>query len=131
MKEFYIGQIVSFDHVAAPEYIARERKIVNQRIKPLYGVVTGQVVKREGTYHSGGGGGVYGDGDFDPPYLSISRDVRLWEVRTGMRNKPLHVADEHIQAVADDTLIGLNTANEYVAPFVGPTPSYIMEYTTT
>lgn len=94
MQDFWIGQVVSFDHIAESVYEGDNRKVIFTEVHPMMGAIVGIACKQEGTYEKGNPKPWYGE-DYDPPFLSVSKVISLWEVRTGWRNRPVLVSDDH------------------------------------
>lgn len=95
MQDLWIGQVVSFDHIAESIYEGDDKKVVFTEVHPMMGVIVGIACKQEGTYSKGSSGGWWNDGEIDPPSFSVSKVIQLWEVRTGWRNRPVLVSDDH------------------------------------
>lgn len=99
MQDFQIGQLIYFDHISESCYIDDEKTVIHSEIQPMKGLIVGKAYKQEGTYNKSRGGsslsGYSGEEDYEPPSLSVSRVIILWEVKTGWRNRPLLVLDEY------------------------------------
>lgn len=113
-RKFRIGQPVevNLNHQVAVDYEdgGRYRKVkraIDWGIKketndPVLAIVTGAKLFQEGTYHAGGGssrfsnyGGHYED--YEPAYLSFDRNVEVWAVRTGYRNKEIYFFEQDLK----------------------------------
>lgn len=88
MQDLSIGQPVLVSAVADTNYNGANKILYREPYHPFQAVVTGIKVK-----HLGKAVKSYYD---HPCYLAVSKQVRLWEVRTGMENKPLLVHDEDL-----------------------------------
>lgn len=120
MRKLKIGQTVHFDHIALPEYDEKDNRTIKaQRIKPMIGKIVGIAVKREGQFHSGTPATSWNDGCDGQADLSISKDIKVWEVKTGYRNKVLHVFDEHANVVFSFAPLDI--------PYCAPKPTIINE----
>lgn len=128
MRKLKIGQTVHFDHIASPEYDDKDNRTIKaQRIKPMIGKIVGIAVKREGRFYKANGSSNWsGYEDYTQAYLSVSKDVQLWEVKTGYRNKVLHVFDEHIKPVVMDDVILMNEIKNWDIPYTAPKPTTII-----
>lgn len=104
MKNLSIGQWVRFSRIAESVYIGDKKNIEHTEIESMFGVIIGKSYRQEGTYikeRKGGYSGFYGTEleDYEPPSLTVSRVIPLWQVRTGWRNSPIDVADEFLEIV--------------------------------
>lgn len=104
MKNLKIGQLVRVTAVAEVGYLDDHRRTVNVwPTEPFLALIVGQVVKYTGWY--GGGRRFYDNYNYEPAFLKVDKAVTLWQVRTGMVNKPLMVCDNDLEpAEADFTL---------------------------
>jgi len=96
MKTFKIGDEVDVVAVSTVEYVDDVNKqIVRRETEPFLAVIVGQAVKQLGRY-SGGSHSQYFSPEYEPPSLTVTGTVTLWQVRTGMMSKPLLVQDDDL-----------------------------------
>jgi hypothetical protein len=96
MKPLTIGQLVRASATAEMVYDQhRKRTLEVSPAVPFLAMVVGQVVKQSGTYVPAGTG--FDDGDYESAHLIVDKALTLWQVRTGMLNKPLLVRDEDLE----------------------------------
>lgn len=78
----------------------------------IHGQVCGIATRQLGQRVSGSGGGY--EGDYDPPYFSVTGVIRLYEVREGMTNKSVLCQERHLcEATADPRGLKLRKVNAY------------------
>ena len=104
MKPLTIGQLVRVSAIAGVGYIDdRKRVLTRLPVEPFLAVVVGKVVKQLGQYSPARGGGFSSFGeDYDPAYLAVEGTVTLWQVRTGMVNKPILTHDDDLELSDDE-----------------------------
>ena len=111
-RKFRIGQPVqvNLNHRAIADYedegkIRRVRRAEDWGIHTetndlVLAVVTGSKLFQEGEYHAGNNAPTgYGSSydDYEPAYLSFTRNVQVWGVRTGYRNKEIYFFEGDLQ----------------------------------
>jgi len=73
------------------------RVIISKEINPIVGKVVGMAARMKGDYYSGNRQYSYnGEYDYEPGYLSNTKVIYVWLVRTGMLNKQIEVLDSDI-----------------------------------
>ena len=96
MQNLKIGQPVSVSAVSEVGYPNdNEREVMRDKVS-LKAVVTGRRMKYLGSLRTFPGSSLFGEAP-EPSELRVSGSVELWEVRTGMLNKPLLVADGDLE----------------------------------
>jgi len=111
-RKFRIGQPVevNLNHQVVVDYEdgGRYRKVkraIDWGIKKetndlVLAIVTGAKLFREGTYHAGGTsshGFISNYDDYEPAYLSFDRNVEVWAVRLGYKNKEIYFFEEDLK----------------------------------
>ena len=100
MKSFKIGSYVRVTAISEVGYIEYpKRTLIRIPVEPFFAEVVGKAVKQTGTYCAAKGGGLNDFADYTPAYLRSDGTVTLWEVRTGMINRPILVHDDDLESV--------------------------------
>lgn len=100
-----VSELGYYDYAVGPP----QRAVGTHRVEPFMAVIVGQARKQIGRYVPATQSSW--DGDYEPPSLKVDKVVTLWEVRTGLRNKPILVRDEDLEA-----------SDKYSLPMIGPKP---------
>ena len=93
MKDLKIGDPVTVFATTEVDYDSELNRQPMSTVRyPFKAVVIGKRTKMLGKLHRGGG-----FEEWEPPYLAVKGAVKLWEVRTGLENKPLLVDDKDLE----------------------------------
>lgn len=112
MQSMRIGDSVMVSATRSVEYDKDlNKRVYVNKCKPFKAVITGKRIKALGKLIHNVNNGYF---DYDPPSLKVMETIELWEIRSGLLNKPL-LAD--IDDMVD------------IAPFNLPRRSLRPEYT--
>lgn len=105
--KFEIGDWVEFDHVAkvfTEEKLVGHRRLYNRTIERVkvsrkVGQIVGAKYRFEGEIIPGNGSWE----DYEQGYLKVKGSKVLWQVRTGMLNKPMEVFEGDLKRIFNRT----------------------------
>lgn len=98
--KFKIGDIVRVESVLTRSLtnssVDRKADVTwERRAGGFVAAITGKSVRLEGEINPGFD---YGDGEYEPAYLSTKKVIQVWLVRRGMMNKEVPVLEEDLEA---------------------------------
>ena len=118
-RKFRIGQpvLVNLNHRVKVDYeLSKNRRVkraedwgIHTETNDLVlAIVTGAKLFQEGEYHAGnsaptGYGSMYGD--YEPAYLSFDKNVEVWGVRTGYRNKEIYFFEGDLKVTESQVMM--------------------------
>lgn len=103
MQDLKIGQSVMVSAVTSVGYgLTNERRAFRDKVV-MEAVITGRRIKYLGILKTFPGSSLFMEPS-DPSELKVTGSLELWEVRTGMLNNPLLVADGDLKPCDNFTL---------------------------
>lgn len=96
---FTIGDWVIVKAQATFSYSGNKRNLIRISFRePVIGQITGTTFKKTGTRDGVRTYTQYDvEKDYDPPFLIVDQIIPVWEIRLGMKNRPIYATNEDVE----------------------------------